>query len=203
MPAWGSRFRSLSRLRKLLAIAVAALATAAGGTVTLVANLDALQARYQKWHHDWDYQNTLRRPYPDLLTDKDIEGWSSGRLQLALFQIDGYLGRLKSSPAWIKQCLRDRDIFPENYASQYNDRLDSRGNLYRPIKQGNHPTQDGQNPDQQGRRRRHIQNPRSVCAIAQEGLGSAAVGVQRVGDFDPRQVRAVSAAERDFRTTRI
>ena len=124
MPAWGSRFRSLSRLRKLLAIAVAALATAAGGTVTLVANLDALQARYQKWHHDWDYQNTLRRPYPDLLTDKDIEGWSSGRLQLALFQIDGYLGRLKSSPAWIKQCLRDRDIFPENYASQYNDRLD-------------------------------------------------------------------------------
>lgn len=124
MRPWHSSFRSIVRLRKQLAITIAAVTTLIGGTVTAVTHMDALQARYQKWRHDWEYQNTLRRPFPDPLTDKDIEGWSSGRLQLAEFQIDGYLGRLKSSPPWIKQCLRDRDIFPKNYASQYNDRLE-------------------------------------------------------------------------------
>jgi N-acetylmuramoyl-L-alanine amidase len=124
MRPWYSSFRSLVRLNKRLAIAAAATGTLIGGTVTAVQNMDALQARYQKWHHDREYENTLRRPFPDLLTDKDIEGWSSGRLQLAELQIDGYLGRLKSSPPWIKQCLRDRVIFPKNHDSQYNDRLE-------------------------------------------------------------------------------
>ncbi len=117
-------FRSLFRVRKHLALAAATAATLIGGSVTFFANLEALQVRYQKWSRDSEYANTLRRPYPGLLTNKDIEGWSSGRLQLAEFQIDAYLGRLKSGPSWIKQCLRDRAIFPQDYGTQYNDRVD-------------------------------------------------------------------------------
>lgn len=119
-----SSLRNLSRVRKSAVLAVATATAMIGGAVTLLTNLDSLQARYQRWDQDRAYENSLRRPYPNLLTEKDIEGWSSGRLQLALLQMDGYLGRLRSGPSWIKECLRDESIFPANHDSQYNDRLD-------------------------------------------------------------------------------
>jgi hypothetical protein len=149
MRPWHSSFRNLFRLRKHGAIAIAAVTALIGGTATLVTNMDALQGRYQKWARDREYQNTLHRPFPDLLTNKDIEGWSSGQLQLAEFQIDGYLGRLKSSPPWIKHCLRERSIFPKNYASQYNDRLELDETYIGQIKQGNDPPTDRSNSDRE------------------------------------------------------
>ncbi len=56
--------------------------------------------------------------------EKTVSSWNVGTLELATYQIRGYLGQLKSSPSWIRQCLTTPEISPDNYASQFNDHLE-------------------------------------------------------------------------------
>jgi hypothetical protein len=107
-----------SRLGWLIASATALVA----GASAFTANLDTLSSRAKAYLEDRAYFATLQHPYPNLLDRNAISDWRSGRAQLALFQIDGYRGALKTAPSWIKLCLTNAEIFPGLADRQFNVR---------------------------------------------------------------------------------
>ena len=109
-----------SRISWLGATGVALIA----GASAFIANIESLQSRTKSYMEERAYFAGLQHPHPDLLSADDIAQWSSGRVQLAMFQIDGYRGKLKTSPTWIKLCLTSPDIFPETAKTQFNDRFE-------------------------------------------------------------------------------
>src|SRR5882757_4794983 len=68
-----------------LAASVVALVS---GIAAFTANIENLQTRLQTYLDQRAYLATLQHPYPALLDKDVIAQWSSGRAQLALFQID-------------------------------------------------------------------------------------------------------------------
>lgn len=107
-----------SRLGWLIASATALVA----GASAFTANLDSLNSRAKAYLEERAYFATLQNPYPNVLDRNAISDWRSGRAQLALFQIDGYRGALKTAPTWIKLCLTNSEIFPGLADRQFNDR---------------------------------------------------------------------------------
>ncbi|MEA2897049.1 MAG: N-acetylmuramoyl-L-alanine amidase [Bradyrhizobium sp.] len=103
----------------------AGIAAAIAGIATFITNVESLQSRYSAYSAEQAYFAGLKHPYPALLDPGVIAGWSSGRIHLAMFQIDGYRGKLKSSPPWVKLCLTSDDIFGKETAkTQFNDRIE-------------------------------------------------------------------------------
>jgi hypothetical protein len=121
---WSSLFGGALSLEKRVVVAGGALFGLAAAITAFIANVDTLQSRFEKWNRDRHYVNALRRPYPNLLTENDIKTWSSGRMKLALHQIDGYLGRERSAPSWLKSCLTSPSVFKSDYQTQFNERLE-------------------------------------------------------------------------------
>ena len=109
-----------SRMSWLGATAVALIS----GATALVTNVENLKSHAQAYIEERTFFAGLQHPYPALLKKEDIEQWSSGRAQLAIFQIEGYRGKLKESPAWIKLCLTSSLIFPETAKTQFNNRIE-------------------------------------------------------------------------------
>src|SRR6476660_4917476 len=110
-----------SRLGWLIASAAALVA----GISAFTANLESLSSRAKAFWDERAYVATLRNPYPTLIDRNAISDWRSGRVQLALFQIDGYHGALKTAPTWIQLCLTNSEIFPGGLAEhQFNDRIE-------------------------------------------------------------------------------
>jgi hypothetical protein len=110
-----------SRLGWLIASAAALVA----GISAFTANLESLSSRAKAFWEERTYLATLRNPYPTLIDRNEISNWRSGRVQLAIFQIDGYHGALKTAPTWIKLCLTNSEIFPGGLAEhQFNDRIE-------------------------------------------------------------------------------
>ncbi len=114
----------LSFLKSKATWFVLSIGSIVAGAGTLWGNVDSLKSRFDSYRRDHAYLAQLQHPFPNLLTDQDIAGWGTGRLQLAIFQIDGYLGRLKTAAPWIKVCLTNEYIFPQHHGSQFNERLD-------------------------------------------------------------------------------
>jgi N-acetylmuramoyl-L-alanine amidase/YARHG domain len=81
-------------------------------------------SRAKTYLNERSYIAQLQNPYPTLLDHAAIAGWSSGQVRLALYQIDGYHGLLKTAPIWIKVCLTSVDIFSELANHQFNDRIE-------------------------------------------------------------------------------
>jgi N-acetylmuramoyl-L-alanine amidase len=102
---------------------IASITAIVAGASAFTANLDGLMSRAKTFWDERAYVGQLRNPYPALLDRDAIADWSSGRVQLALFQIDGYHGLLKTAPTWIKVCLTSADIFPELANHQFNNRI--------------------------------------------------------------------------------
>jgi hypothetical protein len=94
------------------------------GATALVTNVENLKSHAQAYIEERTFFAGLQHPYPALLKKEDIEQWSSGRAQLAIFQIEGYRGKLKESPTWIKLCLTSSLIFPESAKTQFNNRIE-------------------------------------------------------------------------------
>jgi hypothetical protein len=90
-------------------------------TATFVANFQDLSTRATGYLRTRAYLQTRQHPFPNLLDKKAVESWSTGRLELAVYQIDGYLGHLKKGPKWMQTCLTDDVVFPKEHATQYND----------------------------------------------------------------------------------
>jgi len=109
---------STSKLGWLIASVTALVA----GVSAFMANLDSLSTRATAYMEERAYFATRQNPYPELLDRTAIADWRSGRVQLALYQIDGYRGALKSAPTWIKLCLTNSEIFPDLADHQFNDR---------------------------------------------------------------------------------
>jgi hypothetical protein len=112
-----------SRLGWLIA-SVAAIVAGVSAFATDATNLDGLVSRAKAFLEERAYVAQLRNPYPTLLDRDAIADWRSGRVQLALYQIDGYHGLLKTAPTWIKVCLTSADIFPDLANHQFNDRTE-------------------------------------------------------------------------------
>jgi N-acetylmuramoyl-L-alanine amidase len=110
-----------SRLAWLIYSVTALLA----GVSAFTANVDSLGSRVTAYWEERSYLATLHNPYPNLLDRSAIADWRSGRLQLALYQIDGYRGVLKTAPSWIKVCLTNSEVFPNGVAEhQFNNRIE-------------------------------------------------------------------------------
>src|SRR6266700_3895568 len=90
-------------------------------TATFVANFQDLSSQATGYLRTHAYLQTRQHPFPTLLDKNAVDSWTTGRLELAVYQIDGYLGHLKKGPKWIQTCLMDKTIFPNNHATQYND----------------------------------------------------------------------------------
>ena len=118
----GPSFRDV--LKSRLGWFVATGAAVVAGASAFTTNLDGLMSRAKTFLEERAYVAQLQNPYPALLDRDAIAGWPSGRVQLALFQIDGYHGLLKKAPTWIKVCLTNADIFPELANHQFNDRTE-------------------------------------------------------------------------------
>jgi hypothetical protein len=101
---------------------IASATALVAGASAFTANLDTLVSRAKAFREERAYFATLQNPFPDLLDRSAISDWRSGRVQLALYQIDGYHGVLKTAPAWIKVCLTNSEIFPGLADRQFNDR---------------------------------------------------------------------------------
>ena len=86
-------------------ISIGLLTGAIATVATLTTNLQTLQSHWKTFWADREYLSTLAHPIPSPLTPENTKDWSSGQLHLTMFQIDGYLGRLKSSPGWLKLCM--------------------------------------------------------------------------------------------------
>ncbi|MBR0936887.1 YARHG domain-containing protein [Bradyrhizobium jicamae] len=87
-----------------------------------IGNLDSLTSRAKTYLDERAYVAQLTNPYPTLLDRDVVAGWSSGQVQLALYQIDGYHGLLKTAPTWVKVCLTSPDIFGDLANHQFNER---------------------------------------------------------------------------------
>lgn len=108
--------------KKLLITASASLIAAATAYVTQefsLTNVTSYAAEYYKRYQYVHY--TLKRPYEALLEEREVATWDPGRAQLAVFQIQGYLGQLRTGPHWIKQCLTNPAMFSN---AQFNDRFE-------------------------------------------------------------------------------
>jgi N-acetylmuramoyl-L-alanine amidase/YARHG domain len=114
----------MSIARKRIAVIAAGAVALVGGLATFVGNLETLHSKIEEYRDKQAYLSTRKPPFPSRLKPEDIAGWSSGRLKLALYQIDGYLGKLKTSPPWLRQCLTSETIFPVVYAAQFNERYE-------------------------------------------------------------------------------
>jgi N-acetylmuramoyl-L-alanine amidase len=90
-------------------------------TATFVANFQDLSSRAAGYLRTRAYLQTRQHPFPTLLNKEAVDSWTTGRLELAVYQIDGYLAHLKKGPKWMQTCLTDKAVFPRNYATQYND----------------------------------------------------------------------------------
>jgi len=106
------------------AVVVTNLQTMGSQVAAIATNVESLGSQITSFMRTRAYLQTRRHPYPSLLDEKAIASWDLGTLELATYQIDGYLGRLTASPGWIKLCLTTAEIFPNDYASQYNDRVE-------------------------------------------------------------------------------
>jgi len=102
---------------------IVTIAGLTAGTAAFVANFESLNSQATTYLRNREYLQSLEHPYPSLLKENDIDSWNLGSLELAVYQIDGYLGRLRAGPSWIKACLTDESIFP-NHSRQYNDRME-------------------------------------------------------------------------------
>ena len=120
----GALFGGLLKFEKRIVVVGGALFGLAAAVTAFIANVDTLKSRFNKWNSDRHYASTLRRPYPNVLTETDIKDWSTGRMKLAIYQIDGYLGHERSAPSWVKACLTSPSVFANDYQTEYNDRLD-------------------------------------------------------------------------------
>ena len=125
MPTNSSLFKRIWQTRKaLLVTCVSVVGAAITYMTTYWGPLEATTAAVTGYYEKHTYLNTRRPPYPSLLDKTEVGTWNSGRAQLAIFQIQGYLGQLKTAPGWIKQCLTDKSIFPNDYETQLNDRYE-------------------------------------------------------------------------------
>ena len=105
------------------------MVTAAGsltaGITAFFLNSETLISHGRDYLKTREYLLALKHPYPSRLDEKHIASWNVGALELATYQIRGYLGQLKStSENWIKQCLISEEIFPDHHSSQFNDRVE-------------------------------------------------------------------------------
>jgi N-acetylmuramoyl-L-alanine amidase len=121
--AGGIRKGLLRILKHRVTWATAAISVI-GSLLAVVSHATNLYPRFKTYLDERQYVQTLKRPYPDLLADEHVADWTSGRVRLALFQLDGYLGRHRSSAPWIKTCLTNRIVFPDHFDTQFNERLD-------------------------------------------------------------------------------
>jgi N-acetylmuramoyl-L-alanine amidase len=108
--------------KKLLITASASLIAAITAYVTQEFSLTNVTSYVADYYKRYQYVHyTLKRPYETLLAEKDVTTWDPGQAQLAIFQIQGYLGQLRTGTHWIKQCLTNPAIFPN---AQFNDRFE-------------------------------------------------------------------------------
>ncbi|WP_170347574.1 YARHG domain-containing protein [Ruegeria atlantica] len=105
-----------------IVVTVGLLALGIGTISGVVSNIERILETYNSVVYYYQYTGKLQRPYPNRLSRSELESWSSGKLRLALFQIDGYLGRLDTQSRWLEQCLTDPFAFPNMEAgkSQFN-----------------------------------------------------------------------------------
>jgi N-acetylmuramoyl-L-alanine amidase len=111
-------------LKSRLGWLIASVTALVAGASAFTANLDSLSSRAKAYLEDRAYFATRQNPFPTLIDRSAISNWRSGRVQLALFQIDGYRGALKTAPSWIKLCLTNSEIFPGLADHQFNDRTE-------------------------------------------------------------------------------
>jgi|GEM_PF-243640 len=118
----GPKLRDIfqSRLSWLIGSVVALVA----GASAFIGNVDSLTSRAKTYLDERAYVAQLKNPYPDLLDRDRVAGWSSGQVRLALYQIDGYHGLLKTAPTWVKVCLTNPDIFGDLANHQFNERTE-------------------------------------------------------------------------------
>jgi N-acetylmuramoyl-L-alanine amidase len=109
-------------LKSRLGWLIASVTALVAGVSAFTANLDTLSSRAKTYWEERAYLSTLQNPYPALLDRSTIADWRSGEVQLALFQIDGYHGALKTAPSWVKMCLTNSEMFPGLADHQFNDR---------------------------------------------------------------------------------
>ena len=77
---------------------------------------------------EWRNYSRLVRPYAKPLQPEEVSKWSSGQAQLAILQIQGYLGQFKSGPRSVQFCLAEPNAFPNSAATQLNTWGDLEGN---------------------------------------------------------------------------
>ena len=118
------RPRFVDLLKNRLGWLIASVTALVAGVSGFTANLDSVGSRVKSYLEERTYLATLQNPYPNLLDRSAISDWRSGRVQLALYQIDGYRGALKTAPSWIKLCLTNSEIFPGLAEHQFNDRIE-------------------------------------------------------------------------------
>jgi hypothetical protein len=97
---------------------VATVSSVVAGTLLLVNNFDQLKSKWDDYVAKEEYLKSLENPYPHRLEQNVVETWSSGQIMLALSQIDGYLGRSKDGPKWLKECLTSSAIWPGRYFNE-------------------------------------------------------------------------------------
>lgn len=111
-------------LQSRLSWLIASITAVVAGVSAFTANLDGLMSRSKTYFEERAYVTQLKNPYPTLLDRDQVAGWTSGQARLALYQIDGYHGLLKTAPTWIKVCLTSADVFPDLADHQFNERTE-------------------------------------------------------------------------------
>jgi hypothetical protein len=75
----------------------ATLSSMTAGVAAFITNFETLASRGIDYLRTRQYLHALQNPYPSLLKEQDIASWDNGTLELAIYQIQGYLGDEKLS----------------------------------------------------------------------------------------------------------
>jgi hypothetical protein len=92
------RPRIRDALKSRLGWLIASVTALVAGASAFTANLDSLTSRAKAFLEERAYFATLQNPYPNLLDRNAISDWRSGRVKLALYQIDGITVRSRQRP---------------------------------------------------------------------------------------------------------
>ena len=105
--------------KRFWAILIATVGSVTAGAAAFVTNFETIASHATAYYKTREYLLLLKHPYPSLLDEHSVADWNVGTLELAVYQIEGYLGQLKPDTSWKRQCLTTKEIFPHNFSNQW------------------------------------------------------------------------------------